>query len=86
MGDGITMGTEKIGADYARRIYSDIIAVNGGVVEGLYADRALFAGTLSMLTDRGILQKSDPLPLDRMVDYSYLNQARRDLRLPAVTF
>jgi hypothetical protein len=84
MSDGILMGTEKLGSDYARRIYSDVIAVNGGVVEGLYGDRALFTNTLSMLTERGIISKSDPLPIDRMVDYSFLNQARRELRLPPV--
>jgi len=78
-----TMDGAKLGPDYAQRIYNDIIAVNGGVLEDAYADRALFTGTLKLLTDRGLISKID-YPLDKMVDYSYLNQARRELGLREV--
>lgn len=79
----VTMDGAKLGPDYARRIYADTISVDGGVGESGGADRALFQTTLDFLIDRGILTKGD-YPLDKMVDFSYLNQARRDLRLPPV--
>lgn len=71
----------KLGPDYARRIYADTISVTGGVNETAYADRAMFERTLRLLTDRGLLNESDYPPLDQLVDYSYLNEARRELGL-----
>jgi ABC-type nitrate/sulfonate/bicarbonate transport system substrate-binding protein len=84
LADNMTMAGAKVGTDYARRIYSDVIAVNGGVVDGLYGDRALFTSTLDLLAERGLIAKSDYPPLDKAVDYSYLNAARRELGMPAV--
>jgi ABC-type nitrate/sulfonate/bicarbonate transport system substrate-binding protein len=85
MSDDITMGDDKLGPDYAKRVYAEIVAANGGVIDGLAVDRGLYASTLSLLADRGVLAKADPATIDRMVDYSYLNQARRELHLPEVT-
>jgi ABC-type nitrate/sulfonate/bicarbonate transport system substrate-binding protein len=85
MADDITMGDGKLGPDLAKRVYADVVAANGGVVDGLAVDRGLFASTLALLADRGVLAKGDPPSIDRMVDYSYLNQARRELHLPEVT-
>ena len=79
----VTMDNAKLGPDYARRIYADTISIDGGVNESVAADRALFQSTVSLMVDRGLLPKAD-YPLDKMVDYSYLNQARRELRLPLV--
>jgi hypothetical protein len=75
----VTKAGTKLGPDYARRIYSDIVAVNGGVLEDAYADRALFTTTFRLLTERGLIAESEYPPLDKLVDYSYLNQARREL-------
>jgi ABC-type nitrate/sulfonate/bicarbonate transport system substrate-binding protein len=79
----VTMDGAKLGPDYARRIYADTISVDGGVGETGGADRALFQTSLDFMIDRGLLPKGD-YPLDKMVDFSYLNQARRELRLPPV--
>jgi ABC-type nitrate/sulfonate/bicarbonate transport system substrate-binding protein len=79
----VTMDNAKLGPDYARRIYADTIAVDGGVNESVAADRALFQGTVSLMVERGLLPKAE-YPLDKMVDYSFLNEARRQLRMPPV--
>jgi ABC-type nitrate/sulfonate/bicarbonate transport system substrate-binding protein len=79
----VTMDNAKLGPDYARRIYADTISVDGGVNESIAADRALFQGTVSLMVDRGLLPKAE-YPLDKMVDYSYLNEARRQLRMQPV--
>ena len=84
LADDVTMGSTKIGPDYARRIYADTIAVRGGVVDGGYADRPLFMTTFDLLNERGLIAKSEYPPLDKIVDFSYLNQARRELGLPEV--
>ena len=44
----------------------------------------MFVGTFRLLTERGMLDESDYPPLDKLVDYSYLNQARRELGLREV--
>jgi ABC-type nitrate/sulfonate/bicarbonate transport system substrate-binding protein len=80
----MTMGTDKIGPDYARRIYADVVAVNGGVVPDAYGDRALFEATFNLLTERALLAKNEYPALDKLVDYSYLNQARRELGMREV--
>ncbi len=84
LADSMMMAGQKIGPAYAKRIYNDVIAVNGGVVDGLYADKALFNSTLDLLAERGLIGKSDYPPLDKAVDFSYLNAARRELGMPAV--
>jgi hypothetical protein len=80
----VTMGGATLGPDYARRVYADVIAVKGGVVDDGYADRALFMSTYHLLTERGLLAESDYPPLDKLVDYSYLNEARRALGMREV--
>jgi ABC-type nitrate/sulfonate/bicarbonate transport system substrate-binding protein len=86
LADDMTEGTNKIGADYARRMYTDTVFVKGGVVDGGFADRKLFTSTLDLLAERGLITKSDYPPLDQIVDYRYLNEARRQLGLPEVKF
>jgi hypothetical protein len=61
-----------------------VISVNGGVLEDGYAGRALFVTTFRLLTERGLITESEYPPLDKLVDYSYLNQARRELGLREV--
>jgi hypothetical protein len=80
----VTKAGAKLGLDYARRIYSDVITVNGGVLEDAYADRALFTTTFRLLTERGLMTESEYPALDKLVDYSYLNQARRELGMREV--
>jgi ABC-type nitrate/sulfonate/bicarbonate transport system substrate-binding protein len=75
----VTKAGTKIGPDYARRIYSDIVTVNGGVLEDAYADRSLFTTTYRLMTERGLIAENEYPPLDKLVDYSYLNQARHEL-------
>jgi len=77
----VVAGGEKIGPQYARRMYDDVVGVDGGVLEGGYADRALFTTTVGLLTERHLLGPGDSVPLDQIVDYSYLNEARRQLGL-----
>jgi hypothetical protein len=36
------------------------------------------------MADQGYLKKENFPPLDKLVDYSYLNAARRELGMPAV--
>jgi ABC-type nitrate/sulfonate/bicarbonate transport system substrate-binding protein len=84
MAANVTEGTNTIGADYARRLYADTVAVNGGVVDGAFADRKLFASTLDLLAERGLITRADYPPLDGLVDWRYLNEARRQLGLPEV--
>lgn len=84
MANNVMMAGHTIGPDYARRMYADVVAVNGGVVEGGYADRAMFMSSYRLLTERGLLDQSDYPPLDKIVDYSYLNEARRELGMPVV--
>jgi ABC-type nitrate/sulfonate/bicarbonate transport system substrate-binding protein len=78
---GVTMDGAKLGPDYARRIYADTISVDGGIGESGGADRALFQSSLQFMIDRELIPKGD-YPLDQMVDFSYLNEARRDLHMP----
>jgi ABC-type nitrate/sulfonate/bicarbonate transport system substrate-binding protein len=80
----LTVGGEKVGPQSARRMYDDIISVNGGVLDSGYADRALFTTTLNLLTERHLLAAGDTVPLGDIVDYSYLNEARRELGMPQV--
>jgi len=84
LADDMTEGTNKIGMEYARRMYTDTVSVKGGVVDGGFADRKLFTSTLDLLAQRGLLTKSDYPPLDQIVDYRYLNEARRQLGMPEV--
>jgi hypothetical protein len=84
MAANVTEGTNTIGPDYARRLYTDTVAVNGGVVDGAFADRKMFASTLDLLAERGLITKADYPPLDQIVDYRYLNEARRQLGMPDV--
>jgi len=81
---GVTKAGAKLGPANARRIYADTILAPGGVNAEGYADRAMFVGTFRLLTERGMLDESDYPPLDKLVDYSYLNQARRELGLREV--
>ncbi len=84
MADNMTEGSNKIGMEYARRMYTDTVAINGGVVDGAFADRKLFTSTLDLLAERGLITKADYPPLDQIVDYRYLNEARRQLGMPEV--
>lgn len=80
---GVTMDGSKLGQDYARRIYADTISVPGGVGDTGGADRSLFQSSLQFMIERGLIPPGD-YPLNQMVDFSYLNEARRQLHLPPV--
>jgi len=72
-----------MGDAYARRFYADFIEAKR-IAFGGYADEAAFRANLDIMADQGYLKKATFPPLDQMVDYGYLNQARRELGLPAV--
>jgi ABC-type nitrate/sulfonate/bicarbonate transport system substrate-binding protein len=84
MAGDVTMGGDKIGDDYAHRMYADTVAVPGGVADAGYADRALFQTTFDLLVDRGLVARADIPPLESIVDFSYLNEARKQLGMPEV--
>jgi ABC-type nitrate/sulfonate/bicarbonate transport system substrate-binding protein len=72
-----------MGDDYARRFYADMfdtkrIALNG------YADEDTFRANLDIMAEQGYLDKANSPPLDKLVDYSYLNAALHELGMPAV--
>jgi ABC-type nitrate/sulfonate/bicarbonate transport system substrate-binding protein len=67
--------TDRAKQDVVIAKLADVVVPNGGVVAGLAVDRSSFARAL------GQLEVS--LPLEQVVDYAYLNDARRALGLPA---
>jgi hypothetical protein len=72
-----------MGDDYARRFYADMFDANRIAFDG-YADEDTFHSNLELMADQGHLKRENFPPLSRLVDYSYLNQALRELGLPAV--
>lgn len=82
MAENITLGDAPVGAAYAARIYNEFIGVEGGIVGDGHADRPLFQAALNLLLADGTIARQDFAPLDQLVDYRYLNQARHELGLP----
>jgi ABC-type nitrate/sulfonate/bicarbonate transport system substrate-binding protein len=72
-----------LGDSYARRFYADMIDAKR-IAFGGYADEDTFQANLDIMADQGYLNRATFPPLDKLVDYSYLNEARRELGLPAV--
>ena len=84
LADNITMGEPAMGPGYAPRLYTDFVTVRGANLWDGYADRTMFTNALNLLSSEGIISAGDYPPLDKLVDYTYLNAARRELGLPAV--
>ena len=80
----IELAGQPMGEAYARRFYTDIIAA-GRVAPDSYADEAAFRTILEIMAKRGVLKQADFPPIDQMVDYSFLNEARKELGLPPVS-
>jgi ABC-type nitrate/sulfonate/bicarbonate transport system substrate-binding protein len=72
-----------IGDSYARRFYADMFDAKRIALDG-YADEETLRANLGIMADQGFLAKENFPPLDRLVDYSYLNAARQELGMPAV--
>jgi ABC-type nitrate/sulfonate/bicarbonate transport system substrate-binding protein len=72
-----------MGDDYAHRFYADMIDAKRIAFDG-YADEQTFRGNLDIMADQGYLKKENFPPLDKLVDYSYLNTALHELGMPAV--
>ena len=78
----VTGGVE-IGRAYAERVYQFYIAEKRLSFNG-YAPEAYVRANLDILKERGYLKDSDVPPLGELFDFSYLNQALRELGLPTV--
>lgn len=72
-----------MGDDYAHRFYADMFDLKRIAFDG-YADEETFRSNFELMEDQGFLKKENFPPLDKLVNYSYLNQALRELGLPAV--
>lgn len=77
------VGQTPMGDGYARRFYADMIDAKRIAFDG-YADEETFRTNLNIMADQGYLDKANFPPLDKLVDYSYLNTALRELGMPAV--
>ncbi len=77
----VTEGPEPMGADHARRFYKDVIEAGRVAFDG-YADEATFQSNLDIMVERGVIAKEDAPPVREIVDYTWLNRARRELGLP----
>jgi NitT/TauT family transport system substrate-binding protein len=76
-------GGASLGTDHARRMYDFYIAEKRLSFTG-YAPESAIRANLDILKERGYLKPSDVPPLGELFDFSYLNQALRELGLPAI--
>jgi ABC-type nitrate/sulfonate/bicarbonate transport system substrate-binding protein len=77
------IGHGKLGKAYAARFYHDTVGEQRIAFNG-YADEAAIRANLDIMHERGYLKTEDYPPLDKMVDYTYLNRALKELGMPAV--
>jgi len=77
------LGRGKLGKAYATRLYHDTVTEQRVAFDG-YASEAALRANLDIMHERGYLKKEDYPPLDKMVDYSYLNRALKELGMPTV--
>jgi hypothetical protein len=80
----VLLGSKPMGPDMARRTYADMVAAPGGVADSGFASPQTFAETFNLFVERGLLDAGDVALLHRIVDFSYLNEARHELGLPPV--
>jgi ABC-type nitrate/sulfonate/bicarbonate transport system substrate-binding protein len=76
-------GGRPIGDDYAARLYQFLIAGNKIAFDG-YAPESAVRANLAIMRERGVLKDQDNLPLGEIFDFSYLNEALKELKLPPV--
>jgi ABC-type taurine transport system substrate-binding protein len=76
-------GGNAIGPEYARRMYDFYIAEKRLSFDG-YAPESAIRANLDILRERGYLKESEVPPLGELFDFSYMNQALRELDLPSV--
>ena len=83
LAENLVIGRKAMGRAYAARFYKDIIGDKRLSFNG-YADESAIRANLAILEERGFLKKDKYPPLSKMVDFSYLNQALKELGLPTV--
>ena len=83
LAENLVIGRKAMGRAYAARFYKDIIGDKRLSFNG-YADESAIRANLAILEERGFLKKDKYPPLAKMVDFSYLNQALKELGLPTV--
>lgn len=72
-----------LGVEDAERIYNFYVAEKRLSFNG-YAPQAAVRANLDILKERGYLKESEIPPLGQIFDFSYLNQALRELGMPQV--
>ena len=83
LSENFMLGRKPMSPAYSARFYKDIIGDKRLSFNG-YADESAIRANLAILEERGYLKKDKYPPLAKMVDYSYLNQALKELGLPTV--
>ena len=76
-------GGAALGPENAERIYKFYVAEKRLSFNG-YAPRDAVRANLDILKERGYLKETETPPLGQLFDFSYMNQALRDLGLPLV--
>jgi ABC-type nitrate/sulfonate/bicarbonate transport system substrate-binding protein len=72
-----------MGEQYARRFYEDMVVGQRIAFNG-YADEAAFQSNIDIVSGEGFMKREQFPPLDKLIEYSYLNQALKELGLPLV--
>jgi ABC-type nitrate/sulfonate/bicarbonate transport system substrate-binding protein len=83
MAEAIRVGGKGIGQAYAARLYDDFIIKQALSFNG-YANEERFTMAMNFMAERGFLEKKDYPLLSELVDFSYLNEALKELSLPQV--
>jgi ABC-type nitrate/sulfonate/bicarbonate transport system substrate-binding protein len=83
MAKTITEGGRMMGLEHARLFYRDVVEGGRIALDG-YADAEAFQSNFDIMVERGAIARAAlPKPAD-IVDFSYLNRARRELGLAEV--
>lgn len=77
------IASTPLDADTAKRMYDFYIKQNRLALDG-YVPKSTVRANLNILKLRGYITDAQIPPLGDVVDLSYLNEARRQLGLPAV--
>jgi ABC-type taurine transport system substrate-binding protein len=79
----LVSGGKPLGDDYAARLYEFMVQERKLAFNG-YAVESAVRANIDILKSRGFLKEEQVPPLGRVFDFSYLNQALKELNLPAV--
>lgn len=83
IGANYKSGGKPIGPDYAKKLYDDLIVKKRLSFNG-YAPEESVRANLDILKIRGFIKDEEIPPLGEIFDFSYLNQALKELGLPEV--